>query len=181
MKIVAGLIVKNEADSFWEKVDRSDPEGCWTWLRSKDQAGYGRVAIKRISKSPLRAHRVALALSGVTVPEAAVVRHTCDNPSCVNPRHLLLGTRADNAADMVERGRSTRGRKHPNFGRTGEQAFSGCRQTLGARKLTEREVCDIRRERDANGTSYRDLGERFGITGTNAWMICTRQTWRDVC
>ena len=81
-------------------------EGCWNWLAGSDKNGYGRF---RFGPSKARAPRVSYLLYKGEIPDGMVVRHTCDNPACVNPDHLLIGTHADNAHDKVERERQARG------------------------------------------------------------------------
>lgn len=97
---------------FWEKVDKS--ADCWTWTGAKDGKGYGRF--NWTGSRPVRtksAHIAAWLLSGLPAPAAgAILMHDCDNPSCVNPAHLRVGTKAQNSRDMVERGRSARGSGH---------------------------------------------------------------------
>lgn len=86
---------------FWSRVQKAD--GCWLWAGSRSTRGYGMF---RRSKGSHAAHRIAWELAnGRAVPDGLVVRHTCDNPPCVNPAHLLIGTMADNYRDSVERGR----------------------------------------------------------------------------
>jgi hypothetical protein len=80
---------------------------CWLWKGAKHSMGYGKFNLTATQQ--VFAHRMAWELwNGRSIPPGLVIRHTCDTPLCVNPMHLLLGTRADNSRDMVERGRSTR-------------------------------------------------------------------------
>lgn len=88
-----------------QRLKKSEPQPCVEWPGSKDAGGYGRLWVHG---KYVRAHRVALALHlGVDVKSLGVVRHTCDNPGCVNVQHLLNGTIADNNRDRAERGRSS--------------------------------------------------------------------------
>jgi hypothetical protein len=81
----------------------TDALGCWIWQGNRDRKGYGRISVKGRTTST---HRLAYRLAhGGDIPDGLVVRHRCDNPPCVNPDHLEIGTPADNSRDMVERGR----------------------------------------------------------------------------
>lgn len=91
---------------FWSKVDVTvDNRECWLWKGTKTGNGYGNFSVPELAmKAP--AHRVAYWMATGSFPEfGLVVRHKCDNPLCVNPRHLEVGTQADNMLDMVTRGR----------------------------------------------------------------------------
>lgn len=92
---------------FWAKVSKSD--GCWEWIGRKDGGGYGKVYDE--GKRDLCAHRVAWALTYGPAPHDAQVLHRCDNPACVRPDHLFLGTNTDNMRDMVAKGRHSQSRK----------------------------------------------------------------------
>jgi hypothetical protein len=85
---------------FWAKVDRSSE--CWFWRAAKDHFGHGNF---RYPGGTL-AHRYSYTLANGPIPNGMIVRHTCDEPGCVNPEHLTLGTMSDNAFDMHRRGRS---------------------------------------------------------------------------
>lgn len=91
---------------FWEKVDRRGPDECWPWIGAEHGRGYGGILINYKS---VPAHRVAHALCKGVVPPGMFVLHRCDNPKCVNPAHLFLGTHQDNMDDMVSKGRSRNG------------------------------------------------------------------------
>lgn len=98
-------------ERFWEKVDKRGPDDCWTWKASQvGDTGYGQF---RQGKTMRRAHRVAYELCHGTRLGQEKVLHTCDNPICVNPAHLLLGTCADNSSDMVSKGRHSYGENRP--------------------------------------------------------------------
>ena len=91
---------------FWSKVDRREPGECWPWTgwRNHKRGGYGAFSIWPIS-SAIPAHRYAYERAHGAIPAGLVVRHSCDNPPCVNPAHLLVGTIADNWMDAILRGR----------------------------------------------------------------------------
>jgi len=97
-----GLIAR-----FWEKVERRGPDDCWPWLGSKTGFGHGRIKIA--SYCQVSASRFSLVLHSGQDDLTLCSRHTCDNPSCVNPRHLIWGTIADNNNDKLVRGRARNG------------------------------------------------------------------------
>lgn len=125
----------NTPEVLWSKVDRKADDECWEWLGYRNEQGYGRTWIK---DKGYYAHRVIFDLQnpgviGLSAPrsrdETGFLLHTCDNPSCCNPKHLFVGTHADNMADKVSKGRS------PDF-----------KGTKGPRsKLSEHDVEMIRR------------------------------------
>ena len=112
---------KPEAQRFWEKVDQQEDESvCWDWLGSVDKDGYGWFSWESSISSnhqqtskTVHAHKYAgfLKFGASALDKGILVRHTCDRRICVNPSHLLLGTAADNSADMVVRNRQACGEK----------------------------------------------------------------------
>lgn len=87
-------------DRFWTKVDIQSKDKCWEWQAGRDQQGYGIFCAKR---TLYRAHRFSASFHHDI--KNKVVCHACDNPSCVNPDHLWVGTQADNMQDMLAKGR----------------------------------------------------------------------------
>lgn len=96
---------------FWTKVLPVE-SGCWEWQAGRNEHGYGLFATRRSGRS--RAHRVAYERFVGPIPEGLHVLHTCDNPPCVNPAHLFLGTVKDNSKDMMRKGRN----RNQNTGKT---------------------------------------------------------------
>jgi hypothetical protein len=98
-----------EAERFWSKVERSGgPDACWMWLAGTDGLGYGRFnrTDRRRASAQIGAHRMAWLLThDEELPPTIPLRHTCDTPGCVNPKHLFKGSDADARRDAMLKGR----------------------------------------------------------------------------
>ena len=148
---------RNLVDRFWDKVEATD--GCWIWGGSLYNTGYGEI---RNKTTRLLAHRVSWEIHFGKIPDGLCVLHRCDNPPCVNPKHLFLGTRGDNIRDCIQKGRN-----RPVTGK--ENANS---------KLTLDQAQEIKRELK-HGVSHRALGRRFGVGHGAIGLIARGKTWRD--
>lgn len=125
---------------FWDKAEILGPDECWNWKAAKLQDGYGRFGYQG---SHSLAHRFAWFLTHGPIPNNRCILHKCDNPACVNPSHLFLGTMLDNSIDMFQKNRQRhlKGEYNPVAKLTNEQVkeikiqlVKGCKQSLLAKK-----------------------------------------------
>lgn len=147
----------NATEKFWARVQKSDE--CWEWMGPRRKHGYGCFCPKHGTVFP--AHRVAWELTYGPIPEGMCVCHRCDNPPCVRPDHLFLGTKADNSADMARKGRSTRGRKQ------------------WRNKLAPEDVPQADRMYAA-GASYREIAKELHATYQSVRLAIKRQNFRYI-
>lgn len=141
---------------FWSKVAQAGPNDCWPWIARRNEARGGYGYFDDEHRRTWRAHRYAFFLMHGHAPK--LVRHTCDNPACCNPNHLLEGTQQDNINDMVARGRSCVGERH------------------GMVKLTEAQVRDIL----AADLPHTALGLKYGVSRAAIELIRTRRNWSHI-
>lgn len=130
---------------------------CWEWRGTLFSNGYGRFRGEG-------AHRVSFRLAHGHVPAGRYICHRCDNPKCVRPEHLFVGTPRDNVQDMIRKGRNAPPRMK------GER--NGCA------KLSACHVEQIRQRYADGGTSYRKLGAEFGVSNTAIGQIITGRKWQ---
>ncbi len=147
----------SDISRFWAKVQKT--EACWIWQAARQRKGYGRFGIKKLTVS---AHRFSWILVRGEIPLGLCICHHCDNPPCVNPDHLFLGTNADNTRDSINKGRlslnAVHGEAHPN------------------NKLLASTVLAIRRE-VVVGISMRELARRYNVSHVTIQRIVHREIW----
>jgi hypothetical protein len=140
---------------FWDKVDRS-PDGCWTWMRAKDKDGYGICTGfladgMRITK----AHRASWYMTNGAIPRNGLVLHNCDNPSCVRPSHLRVGTHTDNMREKHAKGHAVT-------------------------KLSPQQVKQMRWRYAYEEVTFADLAREYGVDPTNVADIIRRVWWKEI-
>lgn len=148
---------------FWKFVTELPTEGCWEWRGARLVSGYGII---RDRGARLRAHRVAWEMHYGPIPPGMQVCHRCDNPPCVRPDHLFLGTNEDNMADMRLKHRAAtppvhRGQDNPNA------------------RLNQHSVRAIRRA-VARGESMYSVAKRYPVSKQTIISVVKRRTWAHV-
>ena len=154
-------------ERFWKKVNKKGGNSCWEWKAGRFTTGYGQFWK---NNKLARAHRVAWELTKGEIPENQCVLHKCDNPPCVNPIHLWLGTMKENTLDMISKNRQRyvgpwpvlRGEDRPNS------------------KLKEYQVKKIREMYNKDRWTHATLGAKFGVKGGIIGDILSRRKWAHI-
>lgn len=137
---------------------RKKRNGCWDWLRGKSSKGYGYAYLKG-KGGQVGAHHLSFFLFYGHWPKRGVhVLHSCDNPGCVNPKHLFLGTNLDNIQDKVSKGRSRKGENHHKT------------------KLTAAQIRAIRKDE----RTHSEIANDYGMSRIGILQIKNRRTWKHV-
>jgi len=145
---------------FYRKISNPDSNGCMNWLGAKTRNGYGTLTW---NKKPMTlAHRLSYKLHKGSIPENMCVCHTCDNPSCVNPDHLWIGTIAENNQDMVNKDR--------------QHLKKGMRLSS---KLTELQIKDIR-NKILQGITMVELSKVYGVSDRTINNINSGKLWPSI-
>lgn len=143
---------------FYAKIILGD---CWVWNACKDKYGYGWI---KLGKKTIAAHRLSYMIHNGDIGSGMHVLHTCDNPSCVNPAHLFLGTHIDNMEDMKKKGRW--------------RGVSNAGENNPLAKLSANQVAEIRKE-IASGHKYKDVALKYCISDGHARKIAACKSWRE--
>ena len=141
-------------ERFWSKVDVGGPDDCWEWQAVRLK-GYGRFSL---GGKMQYAHRLVI---GLLIGDEGCALHSCDNPPCVNPAHLSVGTHQDNMTQRDARGRQV---SPPGEGN-------------GMAKLTDSKVLEIRARYATGLITQRALGEEYGVSQTVVSLIVRREIW----
>ncbi|WP_455387391.1 HNH endonuclease [Petrachloros mirabilis] len=147
------------SDRLLSNIDIDSQAGCWIWTGAKGRKGYG---VLNVNCKQMKAHRQSYLQFVGKIPAGMLVCHKCDNPSCINPQHLFLGTALDNSRDCI-----SKGRQKP----IGEDSATA--------KLTNEDVFQIRAEL-AKGSQKKMLGKKFGVSARTIFKIAIGQTWKHL-
>ncbi len=155
---------------FWRQVDKTPGQGpngkCWIWTGLRHRQGYGKLW--DYQGRIILAHRFSWELHNGPIPSGKLVCHDCDNPPCVNPEELFIGTHKSNMQDKIAKGRA--GECVPINPCKGEQHHHAT--------LTEEIVAEIRRMASTGSWSQAQIGNKFGTSQTNVSMIIRNKAWR---
>lgn len=153
------LKYRTNKERLLPKVNTQNPSDCWEWGGARDRRGYGRLNI--LGKTAL-AHRISWEAFRGPIPDGLHVCHSCDNPPCINPAHLFLGTDRDNIRDAAAKNRLAPSRARGEMHRKA--------------RLTEEDVRAIRGSAESNG----QLAERYKVSKGAIKGVRTRKNWRHV-
>lgn len=147
-------------DRFNAKWVENRESGCWDWIAAKAGKGYGEIKATK-SRRYLYAHRVSWEMANGPLPAGMSVLHRCDNPGCVNPAHLFIGSSADNAQDMAAKDRHLKGERNTQS------------------KLTEQDILKIYQLSDGGMVQHR-IAKLVGVGQMTVCRILRGERWRHV-
>lgn len=156
------MISEKRINQFWSRVQKS-PD-CWEWTGGRQNKGYGTLSV---NNRAMLAHRFSWVIHYGDIPPRLGVLHRCDNPGCVRPDHLFLGTQKENMQDARRKGR---------FVPRGSLPGEGCPTA----KLTDEKVIAIRNLRRTSGIGYKKIGRMFGVAWCTIYDVVQRKTWKHL-
>jgi len=146
------------AERFWAKVDKKGSDECWEWTAHRDKKGYGKINAGGQRDRTFYAHRVSYELANGPILKGKFVCHYCDNPGCVNPRHLFSGTQKENIEDAIRKSRFPHG------------------ENTGSSKLTDQDVHEIR-QMLSRDISQRVIAKKYEVNHSTISDIKTGKSW----
>ena len=166
------------------KEGRDNPEigRCWEWTGYCAKSGYGSVNCRRVSKQPMYVHRLSYEIHAGPIENGLHVLHRCDNPCCVNPAHLFLGTQVDNNNDKMAKGRQAKGdntlaRKHPERNNFIRNRGSGLKNEKHPNaKLSDAQVDEIKIKANGPRGTKRKLAAEYGVSAAHISRIALNQS-----
>ena len=171
------LMGLSAVERFWAQVTKEGPihpkcGRCWVKL------GVGEWYIN-VNKKLVRANRFSWELHNGPIPSGLCVLHHCDNPACIRPSHLFLGTNKDNSEDMVAKGRAKGGVSGPNNSST---KYPELRQgdNNGNRKLSSNQVISMRRDRKLYKLTYKQLSAKYGVSIITVNRVVNNKVWKHI-
>jgi hypothetical protein len=180
---------ESDKERFWRKVNKIDG-GCWEWTASLSIRGYGKFTLNNRS---ITAHRASFLFYHGYLPTSELhVRHSCDNPKCVNPDHLSAGTAHENVMDMIARGRKAIGDSNGSRIVAKKRASGAVKRYtidpslhlkgsgIASAKLTEDSVIFIRHEYAFGRMTVSEISERFGISQSQVGRIIKNESWAHI-
>lgn len=148
-------------ERFWIRVRKGGPDDCWTWTGSTSKKGYGRFSNTKWGTN--LAHRIAFMVSnGYQIPDGLLACHSCDNPRCVNPNHIFIGTNRENILDSSRKGRLAKG----------ERAYHS--------KLTEQDVRNIHTLYSVDKKSSKQISKIYNVSMQSIMDILKGKSWKHL-
>jgi len=168
-------MIESATAHFWAHVDSSGgPDMCWPWRGGSRRSGYGALMV---DGHQINAHRFSYILANGMIPARLLVCHRCDNPHCVNPAHLFVGTAKDNHHDAMLKGRLPKGDNHPSH-KHPEYLARG--EANSKAKLTNEKVVSIRVMYETNKWTQMGLSRYWNVCHSTIWAIVHQKTWKHI-
>lgn len=173
--------MKTIEQKFWPKVNKDGPTPihvpgigkCWLWTGATDRYGYGNL--KSFGKG--LAHRISFEIKNGLIEHGKSICHRCDNPACVNPDHLFIGTHKENMMDAAKKGRMASGERN---GTKTKPETRPRGELCSFAKLNEHAVKELRKEYSMGGITMEKIALKHGITTVTAWKVINRKSWAHI-